>query len=41
MPENIILTLTDRKILSLIEYNPRIKFKELAKACHLSKDTTF
>ncbi|MEI7718755.1 MAG: Lrp/AsnC family transcriptional regulator [archaeon] len=33
------LTLVDKKILSMIEYNPRITFKEIAKACHLSKDT--
>jgi Lrp/AsnC family transcriptional regulator, leucine-responsive regulatory protein len=39
MKKNIILTLADKKILSLIEYNPRITFKELATACHLSKDT--
>ena len=32
------LTSADKKILGLIEYNPRITFKELAKACHLSKD---
>ncbi|MGV8151565.1 MAG: Lrp/AsnC family transcriptional regulator [Candidatus Nanoarchaeia archaeon] len=29
----------DKKILSLIEYNPRITLKELAKACNLSKDS--
>jgi DNA-binding Lrp family transcriptional regulator len=39
MDKNTILTLADKKILSLIEYNPRITFKELATACHLSKDT--
>lgn len=33
------LTLTDKKILSMIEYNPRITFKEIAKKCNLSKDT--
>ncbi len=39
MDKNTILTLADRKILSLIEYDPRATFKELATACHLSKDT--
>jgi Lrp/AsnC family transcriptional regulator, leucine-responsive regulatory protein len=39
MSEDTILTLADRKILSLMEYNPRITFKELATACHLSKDS--
>lgn len=38
MEENSILTLADKKILSMLEYNPRVTFKELAKACHLSKD---
>ncbi len=33
------LTLIDKKILYMMDYNPRITFKELAKACHLSKDT--
>lgn len=33
------LTLADKKILSMIEYAPRITYKELATACHLSKDT--
>jgi len=33
------LTLADKKILNLMEYNPRVTFRELAKACHLSKDT--
>lgn len=35
----IKLTLADRKILSSIEYNPRITLKELAEYCNLSKDT--
>ncbi|MGM5484110.1 MAG: AsnC family transcriptional regulator [Nanobdellota archaeon] len=35
----IKLTLADKKILSFIEFNPRITYKELAKECHLSKDT--
>jgi Lrp/AsnC family leucine-responsive transcriptional regulator len=33
------LALVDKKILSMLEYNPRVTFKEIAKACHLSKDT--
>jgi len=33
------LSLIDKKIISMMDYNPRITFKELAKACHLSKDT--
>ncbi len=33
------LGLADKKILSMLEYNPRITLKEIAKACHLSKDT--
>ncbi len=33
------LTLTDKKVLSMMEYNPRITFKEIAKKCNLSKDT--
>ncbi|MBP7708591.1 Lrp/AsnC family transcriptional regulator [Candidatus Pacearchaeota archaeon] len=33
------LSSADKKILNLIEYNPRVSYKELAKACHLSKDT--
>lgn len=35
----IKLTLADKKILSLMEYNPRITCKELAEYCNLSKDT--
>ncbi|MEM4330715.1 MAG: Lrp/AsnC family transcriptional regulator [Candidatus Pacearchaeota archaeon] len=33
------LKLLDRKILSLLEYNPRISLKELSKECRVSKDT--
>jgi len=33
------LGLADKKILFMLEYNPRITLKELATACHLSKDT--
>ncbi len=33
------LTLVDKKIITLMEYNPRITFRELAKVCNLSKDT--
>ena len=33
------LTLVDKKILYMMEYNPRTTFKELAKTCRLSKDT--
>lgn len=39
MEEKIRLSLADKKILSLMEYNPRISFRELASSCHLSKDT--
>lgn len=39
MAENIKLSKADRTILSLMEYNPRITHKQLATACHLSKDT--
>ena len=35
----IKLTLADKKILSLLEYDPRITLKELAEYCNLSKDT--
>ena len=33
------LTLIDKKILQLIEYNPRISFQEIAKATRISKDS--
>lgn len=39
MEENTDLSLADKKILSILEYNPRATFKEIAKICHLSKDT--
>jgi Lrp/AsnC family transcriptional regulator, leucine-responsive regulatory protein len=39
MEELTSLSLADKKIINLMEYSPRITFKELSRVCHLSKDT--